>query len=547
MAIEPTPALAGAGSPRMSLAARVWLAALTLLVEKFLLDFFVNFRAADAARGLGAVLRVAQHFGLRFAVSLAIALAIVIYVRSDETLREINAAAREVPVRSRWLVLHAALIVLLPFPLYSLYSGHGIQLPFALLVASAVLLAAGAAAALLTGLAPWPLWRRGGAAVGYRWGYATLAALAATAAIVWSQDLWAPTAQLTFELVRGVLAPVIPTLQADPATRVLRAPHFAVAVSRVCSGLEGIGLMLAFAGAWLIYFRKEYRFPRALLLIPAGVLAVFALNVLRIATLVLIGNAGHPAIAVFGFHSQAGWIAFNATACGIILVSRRSRWLNRAAERNYSVPGANPTASYLVPFLSLLAAGMLARAVSGRFEIWYGLRLLAGGAALAACLPRLRTLDWRFTWRGIGAGAVAFALTLWASRMLLPPHGMPAALAAMSAPTRALWLASRAATAIVLLPVAGELAYHGYLMRRLVAEDFEAVTFRSIGLIPLLVAAAAYGVIHHTLWLPAIGAGILYGIVLIRTQRMGEAVAAHFTASLLVTATVLLGHQWQLW
>lgn len=547
MATQPTPALADTGSPRMSLAARAWLAALVLLVEKFLLDFFVNFRAADAARGLGTVLRVAQHFGLRFAVSLVIALTVFIYVRSNETLRNVNAAARAIPVRSRWILVHAALIALLPFPLYNLYGGHGIELPFALLAASAVLLAGGAVMVLLAGLAPWSLWRRGAAAVGTRWGYAVLAALAATAAIVWSQALWAPTAQLTFGLVRWVLAPIIPTLQADPAIRVLRAPHFAVAVSRVCSGLEGIGLMVAFASAWLIYFRQEYRFPRALLLIPAGVLIVFSLNVLRIATLVLIGNAGHPAIAIFGFHSQAGWIAFNATACGLVLVSRRSRWLNRAADRNDSASGTNPTATYLLPFLVILAAGMLSHAVSGQFDTWYGLRLLAGGAVLAVCWPRLGGLDWHFSWRGIVIGTVAFALTLSVSRLFLAPHGMPVALAAMSPPARVLWIASRAATAIVLLPVAGELAYHGYLMRRLVASDFEEVPFRSIGWVPLLVAAVAYGVIHHALWLPAIGAGILYGAILIRTQRMGEAVAAHTAAALLLTATVLLGHQWQLW
>ncbi len=547
MVPEHTPDWARTGNRRMSLAARAWLVMLILMVEKFLLDFFVNFRAADQARGLGTVLRLAQHFGLRFAVSLVIALTVFVFVRCDETLRQANLAAREVPVRSRWLLVHATLIALLPFPLYNLYGGHGVHLPFVVLATVALLLTGGAVAALLTALAPESLWRQGAAAIGARWGYAALAALVATLAIVWSQDLWAPTAQLTFELVRWVLAPIIPTLQADPATRVLRAPHFAVAISQVCSGLEGIGLILAFSGAWLLYFRQEYRFPRALLLIPAGILIVFALNVLRIATLVLIGNSGHPAVAVFGFHSQAGWIAFNATACGLVLISRRSPWLNRVAEPIVAAPEANPTAAYLLPFLAVLAAGMLSRTISGRFDTWYGLRVLAGGIALTACWPRLARLDWQFTWRGIGAGIVAFSLTLAASRTLLAPHGMPAALAAMAAPARTLWIVCRLATAVILLPVTGELAYHGYLMRRLVGEDFQAVPFSSIGWIPLLVAALAYGLIHHGIWLPAIGAGILYGLVLIRTQRIGEAVAAHATANFLLAAAVLLGHQWQLW
>jgi len=40
--------------------------------------------------------------------------------------------------------------------------------------------------------------------------------------------------------------PILPTLKADAATRVLRTPDFAVEVSSICSGLEGVGLMLAF-------------------------------------------------------------------------------------------------------------------------------------------------------------------------------------------------------------------------------------------------------------------------------------------------------------
>ena len=534
---------------RMSLAARAWLLALTLFGEKFLLNGFVSFRAAQAATGLGTVVRELQHFGFRFAVSFAIALALFVYVRGDAALEAINDAARVTPVRFRWLALHAVLLVPIAAALYNLYGTHGVHLPFTLLAASITVLTLLAVAALFTGLAPWDIWRRGAAAVGHRWLYAAAAALAATAAIVLSQDLWLPMAQVTFELVRLVLVPFLPGLQADPAARVLYAPDFAVGIDPICSGLEGMGLILAFCAAWLTFFRAEYRFPRALLLIPAGVLIVFALNVIRIAALVLIGNAGHPAIAVFGFHSQAGWISFNAVACGLVYVSRRSRWLNAAAvERMSSATAtANPTAAYLAPFLLLLAAGMISRASSGRFETWYALRLLAGGAALAVYWPRLRGLDWRFSWRAAAAGAAVFGLWLAAGHLLLVQQAMPAALAAMSAPGRALWITGRVATALLVLPLAEELAYRGFLPRRLVAADFESVSFAAVGWIPLLVSALAYGILDGALWPAGIAAGIVFGMLLTRTQRMGEAVAAHIVANTLICAAVLLWQQWQLW
>jgi exosortase/archaeosortase family protein len=109
---------------------------------------------------------------------------------------------------------------------------------------------------------------------------------------------------------------------------VLSTDRFAVEVSEICSGLEGMGLMLAFTAAWLVYFRREYIFPRALVLIPIGLVTIFALNILRIAALMLIGYAGYPGVAQYGFHSQAGWIAFNTVACVLVFFSRRNTWLN---------------------------------------------------------------------------------------------------------------------------------------------------------------------------------------------------------------------------
>lgn len=533
--------------PRMTLAPRVGLLAAALFAEKSALNLLVDFRQADAAHGFATVLRLGQHFGLRFAVSLAVALAFFTYVRGGAALQQVSREAREAPMRPGWLLLHVALLIPVAASSYSLYGNRGVHLPFAVLSCTTLLLVSVAVLALVAALAPWRIWRRAISAIGILWAYAAAAAVIGTGAIVWSQGLWASTAQLTFQLVHSLLLPVLPALKADAATRVLRTPNFAVEVSSICSGLEGVGLMLAFCVVWLLCFRAEYRFPRALLIIPAGVLLVFALNVVRIAALVLIGNAGYPKIAVYGFHSQAGWIGFNCVACGVAFASRRSPWLNRAAVRAGIAAGSNPAAAYLGPFLALLAAGMISRATSSGFETWYAIRFAAAAAALAYCWPQLAKLDWRFGWRGISAGIAIFAIWLPASHVFLRTQGMPAPLAAMSDGARDLWIASRALIAILVVPVVEELAYRGYLLRRLRADDFEAVSFQSVGWIALLVTAVAFGVLNGPLWLPGITAGIAYGLIVIRTGRIGEAVAAHATTNLLLAACVLTAGQWQLW
>jgi exosortase E/protease (VPEID-CTERM system) len=305
--------------------------------------------------------------------------------------------------------------------------------------------------------------------------------------------------------------------------------------------------MLAFCCAWLICFRQEYVFPRALILIPCGLLLIFALNVVRIAALVLIGYSGYPEVARYGFHSQAGWIAFNIAACGIAVASRRIAWLNRTAATRSEANTDNPTAAYLLPLLAILAAGMLARALSSGFDALDSLRLAAGAVMLFVCWRRLAMLSWRFSWRGPLAGMLVFALWILAADVFLPRSTMPAVLIASPDWARYGWIAGRVATSVLVVPIAEELAYRGYLLRRIVAADFDAVSFRAVGAWPLVLSSVAFGLGHGSMWLAGIAAGVIYGIVLIRTERIGEAVVAHATTNGLLAAYVLLLNHWEIW
>jgi len=530
----------------LTLPGRFAMLAALFFLEKCALNLLVDFDAAQAANGLGHFIRLAQHDVLRFVVTLTITLSVFVYVRhSSVEMRGWPTTVGPKP-QIRWLIAHVLLFLpLLPLS-YALYRGEQLHVPFTVVAGLWLLFAAMSVAAAFRGMATWREWWRGARSLGELWVYASIAAAAATAAMHWVQTLWSPTAKLTFDLVTRVLLPLIPTLQADPAALTLTTMRFAVQIADQCSGLEGLGLMLFFSSAWLLLFRREYRFPRALLLIPIGLLLVFALNVLRIAALVMIGDAGHPAVAQYGFHSQAGWIAFNCAAGGMVLLSRRIAWLNH---RGLVVREAasNPTAAYLMPFLAVLIAATLAHAMSSGFEMLYPLRLVAGLAALAWYRRGLTDLNYRCTWRGPLVGVVVFVLWMVAARYWLKPAGLPVALADLSAPRREGWIACRAAAAIVTVPVVEELAYRGFLMRRWLSAEFETVPFSAVRWPQLLLTALLFGLAHGSMWVPGVIAGVLYGAVLIRTGRIGESIAAHATTNCLIAVCVIVGGQWQLW
>ncbi|HZL50942.1 MAG TPA: exosortase E/protease, VPEID-CTERM system [Terracidiphilus sp.] len=371
-----------------------------------------------------------------------------------------------------------------------------------------------------------------------------------------------PMQRATFHLVGHVLGLFYPQVLLDPASYTIGLPHFAITVAASCSGVEGLCLTLLFSVGWLWYARRELRFPQAFLLVPTALALIWTLNIFRIATLLMIGNSGHPMVALLGFHAEAGWIAFNAVTLGFLLAAHHVPWLVRSgsvsALHQPAETGASPTrnvaAIYLVPFLAILASAMISKAASSGFEWAYPLRFFAAAAVLWHYRAEYRRIDWTFTWRGPLIGALVFAMWLGLSHwtFLSGPSSpttssLGATLAAMRPARRIVWLTIRVAAAVLTVPIAEELAFRGFLLRRLVSADVESVAYRSVTPLAILLSSIAFGLMHGRLWLAGIVAGAAYALVLRRTNRLGEAAAAHATTNLLLAVWVLTRGDWGLW
>ncbi|MBZ5634656.1 MAG: exosortase E/protease, VPEID-CTERM system [Acidobacteriia bacterium] len=386
---------------------------------------------------------------------------------------------------------------------------------------------------------------------GTAWVYAAGATFVALQLISRFAPLWQPATGLTFVMVRALLRPLLPDLVADPTTNEIGSREFMTTISASCSGVEGVGLILVFSVAWLWFFRRECRFPQAFLLIPAGVCVLWLLNVLRIAVLILIGNAGAASVAVGGFHSQAGWIAFNAVALGFSLTAQRVQWftVRPRARRPEESSAENPTAAYLTPFLAILAAAMLARAASGTFEWLYPLRFFAAAGTLWFLWPKYAKLDWNFGWVAPIVGSLVFVIWLGLD-LVSGAHkdsGLASDLAVLPASGRFAWLAFRTLAAVVTVPIAEELAFRGFLLRRLISADFESVSMRTVTVLSILVSSVAFGLLHGDRWLAGAAAGMLYAGALLWRGRIGDAVVAHGVTNALIAACVLFGGKWYLW
>lgn len=427
--------------------------------------------------------------------------------------------------------------------LYAIFAALLLEIP--LLALACVPLRAWAAMLRATS----PLWIYAGVT-----GVAAAEVLVCPSRYLWSVSDAVPGGAMqaaTLSTVQSALRPWLPGLTANPAASTIGTPGFTVIIGRGCSGMEGLGLVLAFSLAWLWYLRKEIRFARAALFIPLALILIWCANILRLCLLIFIGAAGHPEVAMVGFHSQFGWIAFTVVALAFCLVIQRLPWVRRDAPAAAETRGGESPAvfAYLVPFLAILGASFVSKAASGYFEWLYPLRFVAAAVAIAYFWPRLKKLDWRFGWAGPVTGAAVFlvwiAPTLYAHQFAATRLG--ASLAALPPVGRWTWVAFRVAAAAVTVPVAEELAFRGYLARRFMSREFDGVAFTSLSALSILLSSAVFGLMHGRQWLVGIVAGVAYALALRWRGRIGDAVVAHAATNLLLAVWVLALGDWAQW
>ena len=507
-------------------------AVVILLCEYLLLSWLVD---ADLLER-----RLAWLSGFGYVAPLAIAIGTAIFIfASTGKANVLVPAAWDRPTARRaspYLAVHAVLFLAFLLLTRALFGGQPLLLGTAEAgFMSWALLGLAVIAALTLAILPprqlFPLVRQ--ARLSLLLG--SLVGMAAWIAGRAAEDLWEPLGRLTLSAVAQSLRWLFSDSFSVPSRMLVGTSTFRVIVAPVCSGFEGIGLMIVLLGCWLIACRRQLRFPNALLLVPLGIVMAWVGNVIRIVALIAIGSRWSPAVALGGFHSKAGWVLFCGAALGLMLVSRRAAFFAREAPPSETAgDSCNPTAAYLVPFLSGVGVQLVAGLFSIRADFAYPIQLLAVLSAL--WVYRKSYGRWRFSlsWAVplIGAGAFACHFALEGLLGLGTASGSTTSLVLGVRPAGAASALIQIARTVIVVPLAEELAFRGYLLRRLVSADFSDVSPGKFGLASLLISSLAFGALQSN-WIAGAVAGMLYAYAQYRRGRIADAFLAHAVTSLL--------------
>jgi exosortase E/protease (VPEID-CTERM system) len=385
-------------------------------------------------------------------------------------------------------------------------------------------------------------------------GLATLLALIAWGAGLATLGLWENFGRATLDGVAAMLGMLVSPIYFDPAEAAVGTEEFYVRVTPICSGYEGIGLIIVFLSAYLVGFRERFRFPHVLLLLPVAVFAVWLFNIVRIVALILVGHAGYTDIAVGGFHSKAGWLFFCAIALGAVSVSQHARWFARDPDALHG-NAVNPSAPFLLPLLAVVATALVAGLFIGELDYFYPLRVVAGLLVLAwyrkdyvaGLRHQLRGRS-VVSWHAVGIGVAVYVLWIGVSALTNPyaAEAPPEALFELATPLVAVWIIGRVLGAVLVIPMVEELAFRGFLLRRVIASDFTKVPYDEWHWGAVLISSLAFAAVHQQ-WVGGFAAGVLYAYAQRRRGLLSDAIVAHAVTNALIAVQVLfLGH-WSLW
>ena len=522
-----------------------WALPVALLVAEYL---FLSFLIDLAAWTKGS--RWIEIYRLAAPVSIGTAAAGWLLARDH---RRLGSSGSEPPAPPWWpwpgVVTNLTVFALAAWLSWTTFGPEAVQHPRPWVLPALVGLGALAAlsAAATAGPLSWML-SRVGLAVG------ALPVALALGLVTWGvvssvEGAWGYLSTATLRTVGAILRATGGEVVVLPAEQAVGLGGFEVEIAPVCSGVDGMGLFLLFEAIWLVLARDRLRFPRAFLLLPVGAGAAFAANAVRIATLVWVGASGHEAIALGGLHSKLGWILSVGLALGSIALAERTSWFQRphpagpASREAGGVPAASGV--FLGPLLAAMATALVTGIwVVGRFDPWYGARIAAAAAVLVTVRGSLPSLRPSRAWTPVLVG-VGVAL-VWVAAAGASDDALAGAMAGLGVRERWAWVSVRLVGSILVVPVAEELAFRGFLLPWLVSPHFDAVPPRAWTWPAVLLSSLAFGAVHSELVLGTL-AGLAFAFARLWRGRLGDAIVAHAVANAGVALAVVAMGRWRLW
>ena len=212
--------------------------------------------------------------------------------------------------------------------------------------------------------------------------------------------------------------------------------------------------------------------------------------------------------------------------------------------------GSSPVLARVVPFIAFIVLTALQDKFGEEARYWnYVAKTGLAVLLLWVAKPFVPEMKWAFSWEALLVGIAVFAM--WVGTDSFFPHwGVsgkawnPFVQFAGNDGKAWFFVVARITGMTLVVPVLEEVFYRSFVYRWIVEKDFERVPFNRFDVKALLATAVAFGFTHNH-WLAGILCGLAYQWLVLRKNRIGDAITAHAITNLLLGIWVVWRGAWQ--
>jgi uncharacterized protein len=225
----------------------------------------------------------------------------------------------------------------------------------------------------------------------------------------------------------------------------------------------------------------------------------------------------------------------------------------------------SPVIARAAPFVIFLALTFCQGQFGEASRYWFYLaKTLVGAWLIWEMRPFVSEMRWAAGWEAVVVGVVMFAAwvglsgewttqsSLWLKLGLrhspaVPPMPWnPHAQFGNDVPLAWLFIVVRIAGSTLVVPPLEEVFYRSFLYRYIAKPDFLSVPLNRFLWWPFLGTAAVFGFSHNE-WLAGILCGAAYQWLVIRKNRLGDAMTAHAITNFLLGLWIVWRGAWHFW
>jgi len=212
----------------------------------------------------------------------------------------------------------------------------------------------------------------------------------------------------------------------------------------------------------------------------------------------------------------------------------------------------SPAAARVAPFLIFLALTVCQGQFGATSAYWfYFAKTIVGAWLVWEMRPLVSEMRWAFSWEAVVVGVGIFAI--WVGLDPLYPHLTKNATAwnpnepfGENSPIAWLMIVVRLVGSTFIVPPLEEVFYRSFLYRYVANQNFLSVPLNKFLPWPFVATAVVFGFAHNE-WLAGILCGAAYQWLVLRKNRLGDAMTAHAITNFLLGAWIVWRGAWHFW